>query len=161
MSPSPPPLADLLAALHDEEQARAALQDALHRQVSALRSLQEQGIVTSVIAAKLGNARGESLTLRARLRFAARLRQRVCRVTRRHGQMPGRSSCRPESALDSDRALPPINQESSMSKLIKRKVVEETFEADEADAEEFDGGEADDEVDDEESEEPATKRRRK
>jgi len=161
MSTSPPNLADLIAALRDEEQARTALQDALHRQVAALRSLKDQGLVTTIIAAKLGNARGSPLTLPERQRVAARLRQRVCRVTRRHGQVSGGSGCRSEPTLDSDRALPPVNQESIMSKLIKRKVVEETFEADEADAVEFDGDEADDEVDDEESEEPTTKRRRK
>ena len=157
----PPALADLLVALRDEDSARAALRDALHRQAVALWELRRAGMVTSTIAAKVAKARGETLDLRHRLKLAERLRKRAWRGTHRpvdHAVADGQSPIR---TPPSDRAMVPINEEQIMPKLVKKTTVTEEY-VEPDDNDEIEDAEADVEDEAEESEEePAPTRRRR
>jgi hypothetical protein len=150
----------LVAALLEEEEARRAVRDALREQAELLRELRAAGLPASRVAHRVALARGLVLKIEERQRFAARLRQRLSRVTRRHGDLAGPHGLGPTAGSGFGRAIMP-EEDADMPKLVKRTVVEEFVEPDDRDEHD------EDEIDEDEIEEaedddvPASRRRAK
>ena len=151
----------LVQALLDEERARNAVHGAIHKQAELLRALRRAGLSTSAVAHRVALARGAVLPVKARQRLAASLRQRMSRVTRRHGNLAVPHGHAPSPDPGSGRAILPINDlESKMAKLVKRTVTEEFIEKRE-DEELEDGEELDDDAEVDNEEEHAPRHRSK
>jgi hypothetical protein len=79
LAPTDDPIADLVLALSDEEAARASVRDARARQADALIALRAAGLSIRAVAHRVARARGLTLPIGERLRFAERLRKRASR----------------------------------------------------------------------------------
>ena len=165
MEPWQPLLAELLAGLAAEDSARTALRAALRRQAVAIAELRRAGVPTSLVAAKVAKARGETLALGERLRLAERLRKRASRGTScpvdlaaSHGQPPSETS-------SSDRVITPGQEELIMPNLVNKTTtttVEEFLEDERDESAEFDEEVEEDEPEEEQDEpEPKPSRRKR
>jgi hypothetical protein len=155
MRHAPPELvAALNAAVDAEREARGALRDAQEHQAEAVRALREAGFQTTSVARYVAARLGLPATPSIRQRLAARLRQRVSRVTRRHAHRERPAVPAPIVRIPSEGKEVP-----DMARLIKRTTTE-TFEVDEG--EELDLPEEDDvDADVEEVEEEKPKREKR
>jgi len=149
-------------ALCEEEQARQLIREAQVHQAEALRLLRELGVPYSIVAVRVARLRGSTLHLDKRLRLDAVLRQRLSRVTKRHGILRAASGADQAPQLGSLWAITPDHGESNMARLVKRVVTEEYIEKreDEDDGEELELGEHEEE-DEVDEDEPRPSRRRK
>lgn len=125
-------IAALASAVRQEKEARAASRAALgvahaavREQVALLLRLRASGIkLTATVVARA--FAGAALTLDARRRIAAQLRQRLRRVTHGHADLPQSPCHEGEGRAHVEGALAPsaLNahgaQEDAMAKLIKR-----------------------------------------
>jgi hypothetical protein len=155
----PPEIAaDLAGAVRAEREARTALRDALRRQASALRRLRTGGVPFT--AAALASVLGEEASPEVRRRLAARLRQRIRRVTERHAKPEPVSPPAVSVPLPSVEAT---NEENAMpnGKLIKKTTTVEEYEVDlDAEADEDEADEVEDE-DSGEDDEPSRREHRR
>jgi len=135
-------------ALRDETAARLALRAASERVAQLVQTLHRSGVPTTRLAVRVAKVDGLEVTVAARQRIASRLRQRVSRVTKRHGILNSAHGDVEITALASE------GTEAVMkSKLIKRTVTtteeyiepEPGSELEAVDEESDDGADGDDE----------------
>jgi hypothetical protein len=151
-------LSDLQQAILLEKNAVERLKHARARLVHAIDRARGDGVPYDHLARAAVRARdGRAATVSARNRETARLRQLHRRQNRRHAILKAGTT---GAALNE---LPSTRKEAAMPRLVKRRVVEETFQHDEPE-DDLDGAEDDlgDEEDKDEPEvvEPAAPKRR-
>jgi hypothetical protein len=149
----------LVRALRAEDVARAGVRSAVAEQARLIGELRALGLPSTRIAHRVASANGTVLSVEARKRFAARLRQRLSRVTRGHGDLTAPHGQSPSADARSESRQEVIQ----MPKIVKRVTTIETYaepdEPDESeDAESEDEADEQDETDDEEA--PRRRQRR-
>jgi hypothetical protein len=147
--------AKLAAALAAERAARAQARGALADQAALIHELRAEGLTSTRIAHRLACMDGTDLSVEARKRLAARLRQRLSRVTRSHGDLVlAHGQQAPEAPPSESR-----KEVEPMAKIIKRVTTVETFtEPDEPD--EVDESESEDDAEEQEDADEETAPRR-
>jgi hypothetical protein len=131
----------LVEALRDEDLARDSIRDARRRQADAFRELQRAGISAAIVALRVARFLGRTVSLVERRRLAELLRKRADRA---------RTSCPGNLAMSQGLsngknspfawAIPPSDGESSMPKILKRKVTETEEWVEQEEGEEHENG---------------------
>jgi hypothetical protein len=146
----------LVAAQAAEDEARNQIRRARAEQAAAISELRAAGLSSTQIAHRVAFANGNVLSRGARKQFAARLRQRLSRVTRGHGELAATHGLHAAATPSSESR----KKVEPMAKIIKRVTTVETFtEPEEPD--EVDESESEDDAEDQDDadEEKPSRRR--